>query len=626
MNYRPEIDGLRAVAVLSVILYHAGFKAFSGGFIGVDVFFVVSGFLITSILVNDLSRGTFSIARFYERRARRILPALFLVIGACIVPAWILLLPQEFDSFWRSILAVVFFVSNIVFWRESGYFDTVSAEKPLLHTWSLAVEEQYYLLFPLFMLLVWRFDRRAITVVLVVVALFSLVLSEWASVRMASANFFLLPTRAWQLLVGSICAMLVTGAVTPRSEAAGWLGFGLVLYAVYFFDSAMRLPGLLSAVPVIGTALILVFARQSTVIGQVLSAAPMVKVGLISYSAYLWHQPVFAFSRIYFFEPLSFGLRSALVLLSLVLAYYSWRLVETPFRSASRVPVRRLVLSLGVGAVALTVFGAAGMLSAGFERLRFDMAERTVLDTIAASPMRDACHAPQNESALSRVSCIFNPGGALATAVIGNSHAVELAYALGQVRAVEGLEVRQYSISNCPHDFGAASGSLCGRWHAFVVAAVAGDASVAQVVLSYRNDFFMDDSAALESLDALITVLLEAGKQVVLVLQAPVAERAVTSYVRLRPLGPKSWVPGMTRPEWGALYAPVLAHVAGFSGALPADLAARFTVVDPADQFCIEEQCFVVAEGSALYFDDNHMSVAGATRVARAIGASVEMR
>lgn len=387
----------------------------------------------------------------------------------------------------------------------------------------------------------------------------------------------------------------------------------------------MRLPGLLSAVPVIGTALILVFARQSTVIGQVLSAAPMVKVGLISYSAYLWHQPVFAFFRIYFFEPLSFGLRSALVLLSLMLAYYSWRLVETPFRSASSFPVRRLALQLGVGAVALTVFGVAGMLSAGFERLRFDATERAVLDTIVASPVRDACHARQNESALSRVPCIFNPGGALATAVIGNSHAAELAYALGQVRDAEGLEVRQYSISNCQHDFGTASGSLCGRWHTFVVAAVAGDASVAQVVLSYRNDFFMDDPTALESLDALIKVFLEAGKQVVLVLQAPVAERAITSYVRLRSLGPELWAPGMTRPEWGAHYAPVLAHVASFTGALPADLAARFMVVDPADQFCVEEQCFVVAKGSALYFDDNHMSVAGATRVARVIDASIEM-
>lgn len=221
MNYRPEIDGLRAIAVMSVILYHAGFTAFSGGFVGVDVFFVVSGFLITSILVNDLSRGTFSIARFVERRARRILPALFLVIGACLVPAWILLVPHEFESFSRSIVAVVFFVSNIVFWRESDCFDTASAEKPLLHTWSLAVEEQYYLLFPLFMLLVWRLDRRANTLILVVLALFSLALSEWSSIRMASANFFLLPTRAWQLLIGSICAMLVSGAFAPRSEAAG---------------------------------------------------------------------------------------------------------------------------------------------------------------------------------------------------------------------------------------------------------------------------------------------------------------------------------------------------------------------------------------------------------------------
>ncbi len=178
MNYRREIDGLRALAVLSVILFHAGFETFSGGFVGVDVFFVISGYLVTTIILAELEQGSFSILNFYERRARRILPALFLVMLVCVPFAWFWLLPSDMKDFSQSLVAVSVFASNILFWRESGYFDTAAELKPLLHTWSLAVEEQYYVLFPLFLMLFWRLGKRSILVMLGLVFVASLDVAE----------------------------------------------------------------------------------------------------------------------------------------------------------------------------------------------------------------------------------------------------------------------------------------------------------------------------------------------------------------------------------------------------------------------------------------------------------------
>ncbi len=223
MQHRPEIDGLRALAVVPVIFFHAGIEAFSGGFVGVDIFFVISGFLITTILVGDLERGDFSIGRFYERRIRRILPALFFVV-ACITPVAVaLMIPMQLEDFARSALAVVFFVSNILFWRETGYFAPAAEEQPLLHTWSLSVEEQFYVLFPLALAALWRFGRQRTTLVFAAIAVVSLAASEVGWRVAPTGNFYLLPTRAWELLAGSLCAFVLRDGRAMVSGRAGGL-------------------------------------------------------------------------------------------------------------------------------------------------------------------------------------------------------------------------------------------------------------------------------------------------------------------------------------------------------------------------------------------------------------------
>lgn len=347
LQYRAEIDGLRAVAVLPVILFHAGFDVFGGGFVGVDVFFVISGYLITSIISSDLSKGTFSLAMFYERRARRILPALFLVTAVCIPCAWMLLMPRDLDEFFQSLVAVATFWSNFFFWNQSGYF-AISAElKPLLHTWSLAVEEQYYILFPLFLLITYRFGRARVMTLLLAIAAVSLLTAQLVSVYSPEAAFFLPHTRAWELLLGSAVALHLRGehrrqTGTSLNEAFSALGVILILASVFVFDRTTPFPGIYALVPTVGTALIILHAQPATIVHRILSNRMLVGIGLVSYSAYLWHQPLFAFAKYTSHGELGAPLLILLCILPFPLAYLTWRFVEQPFRNGLVVSRRRL--------------------------------------------------------------------------------------------------------------------------------------------------------------------------------------------------------------------------------------------------------------------------------------------
>ncbi|MEI6799366.1 MAG: acyltransferase family protein [Pseudomonadota bacterium] len=369
LKYRPEIDGLRAIAVLPVILFHAGFSTFSGGFVGVDVFFVISGFLITSIIVKDVEAGTFSFWDFYERRARRILPALFLVMLCCIPFAWMWMLPMELKAFSTSVVSVCLFVTNVLFWRQSGYFDAAAELKPLLHTWSLAVEEQFYIIFPIAILLLWRFGRRNVISSIALVVILSLALSQYASNHYPSANFYLLPTRAWELMAGALCSFAIVGHSIPRDNILSLAGLAAIVVSVFAYDETIPFPSLYALLPVLGTCAILLFARQGTLVGALLSMKPVVGIGLISYSAYLWHQPLFAFARIRSLTEPTSQLMLLLAVASIALAYLSWRFVEVPARrrGAWPLPSRRTAFAtLGVVAAAFITAGMAGHFTKGF--------------------------------------------------------------------------------------------------------------------------------------------------------------------------------------------------------------------------------------------------------------------
>lgn len=395
MNYRREIDGLRALAVLPVILFHAGFDAFSGGFVGVDVFFVISGYLITTIILAEQEAGTFSLAGFYERRARRILPALFLVMAACLPFAWLWLVPSELKAFSGSLAAVSVFASNFLFWQETGYFDTAAELKPLLHTWSLAVEEQFYVLFPLFIMATWRLGRQRIVGLLLVIAAASLALAHWGSQHHPAATFFLLHTRAWELAIGAFTAFYFAQPRRLRlgdraRELASGAGLLLILAAVFAFDRTTPFPSLYALVPTLGTALVILFATPATLAGRLLATRPFVGVGLVSYSAYLWHQPLFAFARHRNLTEPGAVVLLLLSLAALALAYFSWRFVEQPFRRRGFLARRTLFRLAGAVSLLFVALGAVGHLADGFRhRLPPNLAWESLRDKTRS--LGDAC-------------------------------------------------------------------------------------------------------------------------------------------------------------------------------------------------------------------------------------------
>lgn len=378
-HYRPEIDGLRAIAVVAVVLYHAGLGV-TGGFVGVDIFFVISGFLITSLILKDLAAGTFTLVGFWERRIRRIVPALACLVLATLMAGWILLLPGDYAALGRSAFFQGLFVANIYFWQSSGYFDGAAEEKPLLHTWSLAVEEQFYLVFPLLMVglvSIPRFRQRYAMLSLLGLCIgLSLGASIWGVVNRPVATFYLLPTRAWELLLGALVALLPAPAMIGRSAFAGRLARANafrealsvaaivgILLPCWLYTSATPFPGL-AAVPPCVAAGLFIWATgplhpeaRIPLAARALSARPVVFVGLISYSFYLWHWPLFAFSNYLSIEPLSVGYRCGLVAAGFGLAIISWRFIETPFRTRRHCDSRRSIFAMGAVATGLMVAG-----------------------------------------------------------------------------------------------------------------------------------------------------------------------------------------------------------------------------------------------------------------------------
>lgn len=337
LRYRPEIDGLRALAVISVILFHAGFQLFSGGFIGVDMFFVISGYLITAIILAELEGGGFSLLNFYERRARRILPALFVVVAVCLPVAWLWLMPSDVEEFSKSAMAVLVFASNIFFWHQNDYFGATTELKPLLHTWSLGIEEQFYVLFPICLLWAWRLGRTRVVVFLAIVTLLSLGLADYGARSHPVAAFFLLPTRGWELAIGALIAFYLERKAQDHfpqtlNQILSLVGLGLITYGVLAFSKETAFPGLSALIPTVGAGLIIVFALPGTVVGRLLVSRVLVGVGLISYSAYLWHHPLLAFARHRSLKEPNAVVVVSLIMLTFGLAYLTWRYVEMPFR------------------------------------------------------------------------------------------------------------------------------------------------------------------------------------------------------------------------------------------------------------------------------------------------------
>lgn len=526
-HYRPEIDGLRALAVLPVLAFHAGFDAFGGGFVGVDVFFVISGYLITGILLKELDAGRFSLLSFYERRARRILPALIAVMLVCLPAAALLLLPRDLEDFTQSLVAVASFSSNILFWLESGYFDRTAELKPLLHTWSLAVEEQFYILFPLLLLALWQAPRVRLLAVLGLAFGVSLGLAEWGARAFPSAAFYLLPTRAWELLLGVFCAIWLHHRGTSFAPGAGvqvlgLAGLALIAAAVLLFDHDTRFPGMPALLPTVGTGLIILCAVPGTLVHALLRQRLLVGIGLISYSAYLWHQPLFAFVRYASPEEPAPLLMGALLLAVLPLAWVSWRFIEHPFRHPGRISARAVLRGGALAGIACLGLGIAGALTDGFRSqvlaLRVGPERVPIYEQILEATARPlpqqmvddgACRfsAPALDAAFEARFAACRAQHGAATVVLGDSHAMNVynAFARADVLPfVVGVVAPGCRPHERPHERSHGAGSDC-PYAAFDSFAAAQGAGIARVIYHQSGAYFLADSTGKVDSDAVFS-------------------------------------------------------------------------------------------------------------------------
>lgn len=365
MKYRSEIDGLRALAVIPVLLFHAGFSWFKGGYVGVDVFFVISGFLITSIIIDRKYNSPRALIDFYMRRIRRIVPVLYLIILLCIPLAMIVMLPYQILDLSQSVFATTVFSSNILFFIESGYFDIAAKEKPLLHTWSLAVEEQFYIFYPIIMILIWRLKRVYKIACLAFITIVSFALAEYLSTAHPEANFFLLPSRAWELSIGCLIAFFPDNRLKKYSAPISVLGLSMIALSVFTLDSSTPYPSSYTLFPVLGTALILLTTHTECPIAKALSIKPLVFIGLLSYSLYLWHQPLFAYARIHNIGDLNLTWTFSILALTGFLSFLGWKFLETPIRKGA-IKTPTLLAGLGGLSIAFLCFGFIGHKTNGY--------------------------------------------------------------------------------------------------------------------------------------------------------------------------------------------------------------------------------------------------------------------
>ena len=647
-DFRKDIDGLRAIAVLPVVLFHAGIPGFSGGFIGVDVFFVISGFLITGILLRSINEGNYSIRHFYERRIKRILPALSLVLFVSTVIALIVYLPETLTNYGKSLASVSVFSSNFFFWKSIGYFAEPADAQPLLHTWSLAVEEQFYIFYPL---LLWLLAKRALDVrrALLIIAAGSLALSIYATFGHTGANFYLLPTRAWELMVGGLIAASPRVELRPQLRCLlALLGVLIIGTCVVLYSSKTPFPGAAAIPPVLGTALVVFSGHNRSNEGYaLLGTAPLVLVGRASYSFYLWHFPALAFAV--YLTAGKLRLSSALIVCgaSLLAALLTLRFLEDPVRRSRR--KRAVLLPL----VAMAALGGTGAVIAASNGLPGRIPERSL--AIAAVQNDKEAH---HEECMSLDATIIPPskacllGNSTETPHVllwGDSHAMVTATSMEAAAEKQGASFLFDATADCPPGLGfeispdflitmtrTPSYRYCGEYNRQMLE-LALDPRIRTVVISSRWTNWRMDEPLIDGQEApdirlqkdgratakgsnrpifeqgfaqLVEQLTNAGKHVVIVGPLPEPHHDVPKLLYVQRFGFAPSPAPLSRAEYDGRHADIVAYFRKLAATYP------ITFVQPADVLCAGGSCPIADRGGPRFFDDNHLTVRTAKALA----------
>lgn len=639
MEYRREIDGLRALAVIPVILFHAGTKYFNGGYVGVDIFFVISGFLITSILLSELSANQFSIVKFYERRARRILPALFAMLLLTSLFSVLLMPADALILYSKTLTSVIGFSSNIFFYFSNDYFSPAANENVLLHTWSLAIEEQYYFVFPVFLLFFWRLGTSRLLSLILFFTLVSFSFSMFLMGKsMDSANFYLIFSRAWELLIGSVIAFIPLKRIKINvwiRELISFFGFMLIIYAITTFDENTPFPGSYALIPVIGASLIIIFADNVSFIGQVLASRPMVFIGLLSYSLYLWHWPLFSFLRMKTIgEPAVFSFAITTVICC-VLAFLSWKYIEAPFRSKLNYSRQKIFKYSLISMAAFATIGGLGYFNKGFEQ-RFS--PNVYANTVVHSPKRTECHT-QGADYLKPIDACKYFTNNIRWAVLGDSHIVEPAYALAEELSRHNQGLLHLSFSNCPPAllFNTKIKG-CHAWLKESLDYIINDNNIDKVLLGFRHSAYLfgdqlktypeipqesfslmlnqdlDDVEAQtlywQSFTEIVTRLMRANKKVIILF--PIPELPIHITKAITPLSIFSNEPLLNLSEITSVNYYNRRNESVLKKLIKIVELYDLTKMEPYKVFCNSAYCSAAQGEQVFYFDDDHLSIFGA--------------
>ena len=457
INYRPEIDGLRAIAVISVIFYHANVvifdeKLFKGGFIGVDIFFVISGYLITSLILRELNTTqSFSFINFYQRRVRRILLPLFFVMLLCFPVAWVHLDPGNFIDFSKSILYSIGFSSNFYFWdMGQQYAAANSLLKPFLHTWSLSIEEQYYIIFPIFLFIIFRYLRNYLLLFLIVSFIFSILLADWGSKNYPSATFYFLHSRAWELIAGSFLAFSEiyqhykkNNLITQNSLS--FIGFFIILFSIIFGKTHFPHPSFYTLAPVLGVCLVILFSNKNTFIAKILSTKFFVGTGLISYSLYLWHYPIFAFARINELDPGNILNFLTLIIPIIILSILSYFFIEKPSRNRET-KFKIILSSIFFLLIIIITLNLLVINKDGFKKRMPPLLQGINFNTppwkLLKNDNNEICHNKKN-------GCVFNPSSKKKIFMIGDSHSAALMFNLKDRVVKRNYSFTTFTLDGC---------------------------------------------------------------------------------------------------------------------------------------------------------------------------------
>lgn len=645
-NYRPEIDGLRCIAVCAVIFYHFGIGLFSGGYVGVDIFFVISGYLITRIINDSIISGKFSFIDFYERRARRILPALFAMLFFSVIAAYIFLSPNQLKDFSLSLLSVSAFVSNHYFLSKTGYFSPNAEEIPLLHTWTLSVEEQFYIVVPILMLAFWKIRPKAMNWGLMFILFLSFAICiRWEHRGSLTVGFYLAAARAWEFIVGAMLAISVEKtwpreAITNKlANVFSTLGLILVITSATVFTSQTSYPGIYTTIPVIGAALIIYFAVPTTCVGRLLSSRLFVAIGLISYSAYLWHQPLLAFFQIAFGGTPGNLAIVILLIITALLSFLSWYFVETQFRDRTKSSKKLITIVSLIGTVAFVTVGLAGWMNEGFSG-RYSAAQNALELSSAPSPMRGKCQVEGVLYMKPEDACRYF-GKKTTWAVFGDSHAVEISYALAEyLRNINAGGVLQLGASGCQPALKFETKVLgCRLWNERSLDYISRDHDITDVVLSYRHSLYLFGLQSKtypilpnEHPNFLYDQSSEEARETYWKNFVAIIDRLIADGKIVHVVEP---VPELGRPVGWNIYSPTIGAVSvdrskgvDFSyynarnkfiidKIRTLKTGPHLKIVNTSDAFCDKEKCLALLDGKSMYFDDNHMSVIGAMRVVK---------